>query len=91
VTSADDTDRVGTDAAGTDHTGPEDDPRVATPMPEDRSTRATRVISNLTASAGSFPAILVAIGFVLAWCAGAAFVHGGLANTNYQLIVSTVT
>jgi len=74
-----------------DHTGPEDDPRVATAVPEDRSTRATRAISNITASAGSFPAILVAIAFVVLWCGGAAFVPSGFHNTGYQLVVSTVS
>lgn len=74
-----------------DHTGPADDPRVAVAVPEDRSTRATRAISNVTASAGSFPAILVAVALVVLWCVGAAFVPGGLGNTGYQLVVSTVS
>ncbi len=66
-------------------------PPVATAVPEDRSTRATRAVSDLTAAAGSFPAILVSLVLVVVWLLAAPFVRGGFANTNYQLIVSTVS
>jgi low affinity Fe/Cu permease len=49
------------------------------------------LISDLTAAAGSFSAILISLVLVVVWLLAAPFVRGGFANTNYQLIVSTVS
>ena len=58
---------------------------------EDRSTRVTRAIANMTAWLGSFPAIFLSFLLVGGWFVGVFFVHGGFTNTNYQLIINTGT
>jgi low affinity Fe/Cu permease len=55
------------------------------------STRIARTISNVTSGLGSFPAILVSLGLVLAWLAGSLFVKQHLANDTYQLLINSVT
>ena len=57
----------------------------------DQSTRLTRAISDLTGWLGSFPAILVALGLVLTWVVGGAFVTGHFGNNTYQLVINTGT
>jgi uncharacterized membrane protein len=44
-------------------------------QPDDKSTALTRAIGNVTGWLGSFPAILLSIGVVVAWIAGGFFVH----------------
>jgi low affinity Fe/Cu permease len=60
-------------------------------QPDDRSTALTRVIGNLTAWLGSFPAIMLSFLLVFTWFVGAFFVTGGFANDTYQLIINTGT
>jgi low affinity Fe/Cu permease len=62
--------------------------RVQT-QPVDRSTRLTRVISDVTAWLGSFPAIIASVAVVTVWFIGGAFV--GLGNNTYQLVINTGT
>lgn len=68
-----------------------DAPRVSGGRPVDRATRVTRVVSQMTGAAGSFPAILVALALVAAWVAGGFFVRQGFGNQLYQIVVSTVS
>ncbi|GII26188.1 low affinity iron permease family protein [Planosporangium mesophilum] len=68
-----------------------DDPRVGHAEPRDRGTRITRAISRATATAGSFPMIMVAAALVVVWLVGGLFVPGGYASASYQLPVSTVS
>jgi low affinity Fe/Cu permease len=60
-------------------------------QPDDKSTRLTRAIGNLTGWLGSFPAILLSIILVGAWAAGGLFVSGRFGNDTYQLIINTGT
>ena len=58
---------------------------------DDRSTRVTRAISNVTASLGSFPAILLSVLLIVAWVVGGLFVEHGFGSDNYRLLVSTIS
>ncbi|MEA2828318.1 MAG: hypothetical protein QOG43_2757 [Actinomycetota bacterium] len=58
---------------------------------ENHGTALTRAISNLTGWLGSFPAITLSLGLVLAWVAGGFFVHGGFGNDTYQLVITAGT
>jgi low affinity Fe/Cu permease len=60
-------------------------------QPDDKSTALTRTIGNLTGWLGSFPAILLSIGLVVAWFIGVFFVTGGFTNNTYQLLINTGT
>jgi len=60
-------------------------------QPDDKSTRLTRAIGNITGWLGSFPAILLSIILVGTWAAGGFFVSGRFGNDTYQLIVNTGT
>jgi low affinity Fe/Cu permease len=63
---------------------------VAT-QPDDKSTRLTRTIGNLTGWLGSFPAILISLLLVTMWFFGGIFVPGHLNNNTYQLLINTGT
>lgn len=69
----------------------DDTPLVAGAQPVDRATRLTRSVSQITAVAGSFPAILAAVTLVVIWVIGGFFVRGGFGNQLYQIVVSTVS
>jgi len=58
---------------------------------DERSTRITRGISSITGWLGSFPAILLSVGIVIAWVVGGFFVHGHFDNPTYQLVITTGT
>ena len=60
-------------------------------QPDDKSTRLTRAIGQVTAWLGSFPAIILAATLVGAWFAGGAFVTGHFKNNTYQLLINTGT
>jgi low affinity Fe/Cu permease len=60
-------------------------------QPDDRSTRLTRIISNMTGWLGSFPAILLSFVLVIIWAAGGFFVSGRFGNDTYQLVINTGT
>ncbi|WAL63936.1 low affinity iron permease family protein [Amycolatopsis cynarae] len=57
----------------------------------DRSTLGSRVVTKVTAWAGSGPVIAVATLLVVAWSAGLLYVEGSLDNQPYQLILNSVT
>ena len=57
----------------------------------DRATRLTRIIGNITGWLGSFPAILISVGLVIAWAIGGLFVSGHFDNPLYQLLINTGT
>jgi low affinity Fe/Cu permease len=58
---------------------------------DDKSTAVTRAVGNITGWLGSFPAILLSLGIVIAWFAGAFFVAHRFANDTYQLLINTGT
>ena len=58
---------------------------------DERSTRITRAISNLTGWLGSFPAILGSVAIVVAWVVGGFFVRSHFDNPTYQLLINTGT
>jgi low affinity Fe/Cu permease len=60
-------------------------------QPDDRSTRLTRIIGNMTGWLGSFPAILLTFVLVILWAAGGFFVSGNFGNDTYQLVINTGT
>jgi low affinity Fe/Cu permease len=60
-------------------------------QPDDKSTALTRAIGNITGALGSFPAILLSIGLVVAWFIGGFFVSEHFANNTYQLLINTGT
>lgn len=60
-------------------------------QPDDKSTRMTRAIGQVTGWLGSFPAIFMAAALVAAWFAGGAFVKGHFQNNTYQLLINTGT
>jgi low affinity Fe/Cu permease len=60
-------------------------------QPDDRSTKLTRVIGNMTGWLGSFPAILLSFVLVLLWFIGGFFVSGQFGNDTYQLVINTGT
>src|SRR6476646_3049284 len=64
--------------------------RVQT-QPDDKSTALTRAIGNITGALGSFPAILLSIGLVVAWFIGGFFVRRHFSNNTYQLLINTGT
>src|SRR5690349_15616703 len=60
-------------------------------QPDDKSTALTRTIGNITGWLGSFPAIMLSIGLVLAWLVGGFFVAQRFSNNTYQLLINTGT
>lgn len=60
-------------------------------QPEDKSTRLTRAIGEITGWLGSFPAIAIALGLVVLWFIGGLFVPKHFANNTYQLVINTST
>jgi low affinity Fe/Cu permease len=60
-------------------------------QPDDKSTRLTRTIGNLTGWLGSFPAIALSAGAIGVWLVGIVFVRHGFANNTYQLLINTGT
>ena len=60
-------------------------------QPDDKSTRLTRSIGNLTGWLGSFPAITISVLLVLVWFGAGIFVPGHLSNNTYQLLINTGT
>jgi low affinity Fe/Cu permease len=64
--------------------------RVQT-QPDDKSTSLTRAIGNITGALGSFPAILLSFGLVVAWFIGGFFVRQHFSNNTYQLLINTGT
>ena len=58
---------------------------------EDHGTALTKAISKLTGWLGSFPAITLSLGLVLAWVVGGFFVSGGFGNDTYQLVITAGT
>jgi low affinity Fe/Cu permease len=58
---------------------------------DEHSTAITRTVSNITGGLGSFPAILLSIGLVIAWLVGGLFVTGGFSNATYQLVITAGT
>jgi low affinity Fe/Cu permease len=58
---------------------------------DDKSTALTRAIGSVTGALGSFPAILLSIGAVMAWIVGGFFVRGQFTNNTYQLVINTGT
>src|SRR4051812_40552326 len=60
-------------------------------QPDDKSTRVTRAVSNITGWFGSFPAILLSFGVVVAWIIGGLYVDHQFANDTYQLLINTGT
>ena len=60
-------------------------------QPDDRSTRLTRAIGNMTGWLGSFPAIGLSFILVAAWVVGGFFIHGRFGNNTYQLVINTGT
>jgi low affinity Fe/Cu permease len=60
-------------------------------QPDDRSTKLTRLIGNITGWLGSFPAILLSLVLVLVWFGGGFFVSGQFGNDTYQLVINTGT
>ena len=60
-------------------------------QPDDKSTALTRAIGNITGWLGSFPAIMLSIGLVLAWFIGGFFVSQQFSNNTYQLLINTGT
>jgi low affinity Fe/Cu permease len=60
-------------------------------QPDDKSTALTRAIGNITGWLGSFPAIMLSLGLVLAWFVGGFFVTQGFSNNTYQLLINTGT
>src|SRR3954464_6888544 len=60
-------------------------------QPDDKSTYLTRAIGNITGALGSFPAILLSIGLVVAWFIGGFFVSQQFAHNTYQLLINTGT
>src|SRR5438105_8281762 len=58
---------------------------------DERSTRITRAISNITGWLGSFPAILGSVAIVAAWVIGGLFVPRHFDNQTYQLVITTGT
>jgi low affinity Fe/Cu permease len=58
---------------------------------DDKSTAVTRAVGRITGWLGSFPAILLSLGLVGAWFAGAFFVTDRFANDTYQLLINTGT
>lgn len=57
----------------------------------ERGTRVTRLLSSLTSWLRSVPAILLAVGVVLAWLVGGVWVPGHWGNDTYQLLIGTAT
>ena len=63
-------------------------------MPDDRPRihhQASHAVSNLTTFLGSFTAICIALGFVVAWAVGLLFVKGGPFNAHYEMLVTSIT
>jgi low affinity Fe/Cu permease len=60
-------------------------------QPDDKSTYLTRAIGNITGALGSFPAIMLSIGLVVAWLVGGFFVRQQFSNNTYQLLINTGT
>jgi low affinity Fe/Cu permease len=60
-------------------------------QPDDKSTYLTRAIGNITGALGSFPAIMLSIGLVVAWFIGGFFVRQHFSNNTYQLLINTGT
>ena len=60
-------------------------------QPDDKSTRLTRTIGNITGWLGSFPAILISVSIVLMWIVGGFFVKQHFSNHVYQLVINTTT
>ena len=60
-------------------------------QPDDKSTYLTRAIGNITGALGSFPAILLSVGLVIAWIVGGFFVRKQFSNNTYQLLINTGT
>lgn len=58
---------------------------------DERGTRVTRLLSRLTSWLGSVPAILLAVGVVLAWLVGGIWVPGHWGNDTYQPLIGTAT
>lgn len=57
----------------------------------EHGTRITRFLSSLTSWLGSVPAIVLAVGVVLAWLVGGLWVPKHWGNDTYQLLIGTVT
>ncbi len=60
-------------------------------QPDNHSTALTRAVGNVTGWLGSFPAISISLGLILAWAIGGFFVAGGFSNNTYQLLINTGT
>lgn len=60
-------------------------------MGDERQTKLTRAIGNITGWLGSFPAIFLSVGIIALWAGGLPFISHGLQNTNYGLYINTFT
>ena len=53
--------------------------------------RASHAVSNLTTFLGSFTAICLVVTLVAIWAIGLLFVRGGLFNSHYEVVITSIT
>ena len=53
--------------------------------------QASHAVSNITTFLGSFTAICAAVTLVVMWAIGLVFVRGGLFNSRYDMVITSIT